>query len=372
MSEKRPAFVGLGRSDYRALWRHKDHGLDEYALAEQAFSQALADCGLERAQIDGLLASRVADEKRLCRELGLDPRWTLCVDGKGRNCGPAVLRAAEAIHKGEARRIALVYANDGRSRRQTYGGQREYASQYGDVYGFTSPGAWLSAAWRRYCHLYGADERVLARLAAAARANAALDPCSLPLPPLSEEDYLDSPFVTEPLRRPDYCPVNDGSVCLILSADPVPRKPPVYLLGGAWRPMPPGIYTGEDFFFSTARRVASDLAEAGLSLKERPADLLMIYDNFTPNIIFALEGFGLFEQGRAWREPDRLPPLNPGGGMLAGSYMQGWNLLYEAVLQLRGEAGPRQVRDCRRAAYLCTAALVSALVLAKEEESHER
>ena len=68
-----------------------------------------------------------------------------------------------------------------------------------------------------------------------------------------------------------------------------------------------------------------------------------------------------------------LPPLNPGGGMLAGSYMQGWNLLYEAALQLRGEAGERQVSPCRRAAYLCTAAKVSAVILSGvEEEGYDR
>lgn len=375
MSIKKPAIIGLGRSDYRALWLDKSHGRDERALARDVFEQALKDSGLARQEIDGLLVSRVAEGKDLGRELGLSPRWFAEVDGKGRNCGPALLQAAEAIREGRAQTVALLYANDGRSRRQTYGGQRDYASQYGDVYGFTSPGAWLAAAWRRYCHLYGADERVLARLALSARRAAALDPCSLPLPELSDAAYFAAPFVAEPLRRPDYCPVNDGGVCLILSAQEPCRRPAAHIEGGAWRQQPAGLYMGEDFFFATARQAAADLASRGLSLSEPWPDLLMIYDNFTPNVVFALEGFGLCGQGEGWRDvlAGGLPPLNPGGGMLAGSYMQGWNLLYEAALQLRGEAGERQVAPCRRAAYLCTAARVSAVILSNgEDERHDR
>ena len=374
MSRERPAVVGVGRSDFRALWQDKNHGLDERALARDVFEQALTDSGLRRQDIDGLLVSRVAEGEALGRELGLSPRWFAEIDGKGRNCGPALLQAAEAIREGKAESVALVYANDGRSRRQTYGGQRDYASQYADVYGFTSPGAWLAAAWRRYCHLYGTDERVLARLAVAAREAAALDPCSLPLPELDESAYFAAPFIAEPLRRPDYCPVNDGGVCLILSARE-PGRPAARIEGGAWLEQPAGLYMGEDFFFSTARQVAAELESRGLALSEDRPDLLLVYDNFSPNIVFALEGFGLCEQGEGWRQvlSGALPPLNPGGGMLSGSYMQGWNLLYEAAVQLRGEAGERQVSPCRRAAYLCTAAKVCALVLSNgEEESHER
>ena len=368
MSKERPAVIGLGRSDYRALWQDKAHGRDERILAREAFAAALADSGLTENDIDGLLVSRVADGEDLGKELGLSSRWFAQVDGKGRHCGPALLQAAEAIRAGEAETVALIYANDGRSRRQTYGGQREYASQYGDVYGFTSPGAWLGAAWRRYCHLYGADDRTLAALAVAARQAAALDPCSLPLPALTEEDYYASPYITEPLRKPDYCPVNDGAVCLILTGlpelGPLPR-----VLGGAVKEMPAGLYMGEDLFFSTCQAVAAELDSQGLSLQERP-DLLLIYDNFTSNIVFTLEGFGLCQRGRAWRdiEAGALPPVNPGGGMLSGSYMQGWNLLYEAALQLRGGAGARQVSPCSRAAYLCAAARVSAVILGREEE----
>lgn len=373
METRQAALIGAGRSDFRRLWRERQHGLDERALAREAFAAALADSGLTGRDIDGLLVSRVARGEELGRELGLCPRWLAQVDGKGRNCGPALLQAARAIRQGRADTVALIYANDGRSRRQTYGGQTDYASQYGDVYGFTSPGAWLGAAWRRYCHLYGADPLTLARLAVASRQAAALDPCSLPLPPLTVEDYLASPLVTEPLRRPDYCPVNDGGVCLILSCRREVAQRPVRILGGAWRQMPDGLYMGEDFFFTPARQVRDDLAKQGLPLDRDSLDLLLIYDNFTPNVIFTLEGFGLSQQGAAWRdlENNALPPINPGGGMLSGSYMQGWNLLYEAVMQLQGRAGARQVANCRRAAYLCAAAKVCGVVLAREDE-HER
>ena len=370
MEQRQPALIGGACSDYRALWQQRDHGRDEYDLAEAVFAAALADCGLDRDGIDGLLVSRVDDGAGLARRLGIDPRWLRQADGRGRFCAPALLAAAAAVRRGEAETVAIVYANDGRSRRQTYGGQREFASQYADVYGFTSPGAWLGAAWRRYCHLYGADASVLAHLAADAHRAAALDPCSLPLPPVSEADYPDSPYITEPLRRADYCPVNDGAVCLILSRRRAAGCPAVLIAGGECLPQPPGLYMGEDFFFSTARKVAAALEGGGLSLSKPRPDLLLVYDNFTPNVVFALEGFGLCRQGEGWRDilTGGLPPLNPGGGMLAGSYMQGWNLLYEGLRQLQGKACARQVPGARRADYLCTAAVVSALVLEREDE----
>ena len=363
------SILGLARSNDRELWLRPDPQRRAWQLGAEALALALADAGLTAADLDGLLLSRLPLDQagRLGVELSR-LSWLEATPGEGRFCAPALLRAAQAISRGQARRLALVYANDSRSRRTGYGGRSGPETQYGDVYGFTSPGAWLALAWQRYAGLYGADPRALAALALRARQAAALDPLAVPLPPWREQDYFASPYVAEPLRRADYCLVNDGAVCLIIgppAAAAPGSRPQVRLKQGACLAMPPGLYMGEDFFYTQARSLLAQLSPV-----PDPDELLLIYDNFTPNIIFALEGFGLSPQGQGWSQvlAGRFPHLNPGGGLLANSYMQGWNLVHEAVTQLRGQAGARQVGDCKRAWYLCTSAVVGALCLERAEE----
>jgi acetyl-CoA acetyltransferase len=99
-------------------------------------------------------------------------------------------------------------------------------------------------------------------------------------------------------------------------------------------------------------------------------DCLQVYDNFTSVALFALEGFGFCDTGKGWQwlrdhsiAYDGDLPMNTSGGHTAESYMQGWALLVEAVRQVRGEAGARQVDDCDIAQYICASPIVSSHVL---------
>ena len=95
---------------------------DEYGLAAEAFRNALADCGLDKGKIDGLLTCRIPSYSRVGETLGLDPSWTITLPGHGRMSGIGLIEATVALATGQANYVALLYANVGRSRRVFYGG----------------------------------------------------------------------------------------------------------------------------------------------------------------------------------------------------------------------------------------------------------
>jgi acetyl-CoA acetyltransferase len=363
------AIVGVGSSDFRQLYANKSHPNDPYELAAEAFRDALADCGATQQDIDGLLCINVK-YGRFAESVGLTgPTFVHDLEGTGRMSGVALQEACALVRSGVVDTVACVYATNGRTAGLKYGGgDADPAGAYDAMYGMTSTGAYVSMMYQRYRTLYGAPEDALAPLAINNRANGARNPIAVFQQEISRDEYLSSRFVAEPLRKLDYCIINDGAVAFVVTSMDRARgmrKKPVRVAATAGRAELSRSYISPDFYFSTSAAVADKLYEqSGIGADQ--IDCVQVYDNFLPTILFTLEGFGHAPRGGAWEwvrdgriELGGTRPLNTSGGHTSESYMQGFALHVEAVRQLRGEAGERQVEGCGTVQYMCVSPIVT-------------
>lgn len=355
--KNRIAVAGVGHTAFGSFPERSDYG-----LAAEAFRLALDDCGLRKQDIDGLACCRIPYYVRMGEVLGINPRWTLQTPAHGRMSAMAIIEAMMAIASGAADCVALLYANVGRSRRVNYGGDEN--SGFWDPWGMTSPGAGHAMMFRSHMERYGTTTRQLAEVPVAIRANAARNPAAVMRDLISVDDHANARRIAAPLGLFDYCLINDGAACLILTSTERARdlrKAPVVISGvGAQDAFTgSGISNFADNFWydelqAVARQVFS-MADVGVD----DVDALMAYDNFSPTVLFSLEGLGYCGKGEsgdfvsngALRHDGRLP-TNTDGGHLSNSYMQGWALNIEAVRQLRGEAEGRQLEDCEVVQYV--------------------
>lgn len=370
------AIVGVGTTDFAADYKERDASRTSYSLGIDALKHALDDAGLKLSDIDGLLCCRMPSYERIGDLLGLrHPCVVNGYEGSGRMSGVVIQHAAALIAAGLATTVACIYGNNGRSAAMTYGGEGAGAPDnlsYDLAYGMTSPGAYVGMMYQRYAHLYGAPEGALAPLAISNRKNAALNPIAVMKEQITQEQYLAARYIAEPLRLYDYCMINDGGVAIIVTSKERAKdlkKPPVILAASASMGDLTNFYTKPDFFNEAARFVADKVyAQSGLSPQE--LDCVQIYDNFTPIMLFTLENFGFAPRGEGWRwirdgriELSGEMPVNTSGGHTAEGYMQGWALQVEAVRQVRGEAGARQVPNCEQAQYICVSPIVTSHIL---------
>jgi acetyl-CoA acetyltransferase len=363
------AIVGVGDTDYAADFAHAKAGekpADSYGYAALAFSRALADAGLVRDDVDGLIVGPTIAQERTGEILGLDVRW-----GGQADAMTAVLEAAVAISTGRAETIALVYGNDQRTAGTAYGGAEAMGGGaflsyvYHAPWGFTSQGALYALMWRRFMEVHGLTEADLGQVAVAQRIGASLNPNALMRKRITIEDYLASKYICEPLHLLDYCLINDGGVSLIITtaerAARMQNARPVYIHGLGRFDLNRGATSLEPRlteFYRPAQRRAGDDAWNMAGVGPRDMSCLQIYDSFSPHIPLALEGYGYCgygEAGRFMRDTgislERGVPVNTSGGHLSESYMQGWGHQVESVRQLRGICGERQVPDCNFVHY---------------------
>lgn len=378
------AVVGIGETDYAIDYeaaRRKRPTTDAYGFAARAFHRALADAGLAKSDVDGLVVGQALATERAAEVLGLDTRWSAQADAVN-----AIFEAMYALHCGLAECVALVYGNDQRSAGTAYGGpsaagaERFLAYVYHAPWGLTSQGALYAMMINRYMAEADFTASDLGRIVIGQRRFAAMNPNAIMRRVISDEDYLAAPYIAEPLRKLDYCLVNDGGVAMILtSADRARRTGrPLVTIAGIGRSdmnrcatsLAPRLLD----FYHPAHRLTAETVYAMAGVGPDEIDLLQIYDSFSAHIPFALEGFGFCAAGDASRliregalAPGGRWPVNTSGGMLSESYMQGWNHQVEAIRQLRGEAGDRQVDGPVHAQYLSDVAGKAASVIYRGE-----
>lgn len=369
------AIVGVGNTAFGAMYRDLDPERTSYELALDALAAAIEDSGISKNDIDGLLAVRVPSYGRMADVAGLHHlRLVNALEGSGRMAGVALEYAVGAIVSGQAETVAIVYGNNGRSVGERYGGRfsADSPAAWDAMYGMTSPGAAVAHMWRRYMYMYGATEDALAVAAMNNRKNGALNPNAVFQKPITKEEYMAARYIAEPLRLFDYCIINDGGVAMIVTTAEKAKtlkQPPVYVGATYAATDLTNYYTTHDFFFGAMQDIAKRLfKEADVTPSE--VDFAQLYDNFTPTQFFALEGYGFCPQGTAheWAQGGRIDlkgelPVNTSGGHTAESYMQGHALTVEAVRQLRGQAGERQVANAKVGFYTCPAPICNAHIL---------
>lgn len=375
MTSLQAAVAGVGTTEYGRLT-----DFDAYDLGMMALSSALDDAGLTFGDIDALIVNRIPDYQRFCEVAGIDPKFVTITPGHGRFAAICIDTAVSLLMSGRHHTVALVYGNNGKSAGDAYGGEKDsYGSGGGGLwfaYGMTSPGAFHALMMRRHMELYGTTAEQLADVPITFRHHASLNPAAVMREPIGLDGYMKARMVCEPLRLFDYCLINDGGVALVLTTPARARdlrQPPVHVRGSALQSAFVGsMFPPEDFWAAPLQAVARrSFEQAGLAREDISA--LMIYDNFSPTVLFTLEGLGycgIGESGPFVAEGQlRLGgryPTNTSGGHLSESYMQGWALNVEAVRQLRGGCGARQVEGARHVHYAAAAPVCSSIIYSTE------
>lgn len=356
------AIVGVGESRY---YRPGAAPETEFQLACIAIKNAAEDAGIPLEDLDGFVsyANDRNTPTRLATALGVrELRFgALAWDGGGNGVAGALALADAAVTAGYANYVvcfrALAQGQFGR-----FGQARERAQlrpQGADAFrvpfGLVTPAAWYAMIAKRFMHEHGVTEHALAEIALTAYDNAQRNPRAVRFGrPLSKEDYLNARWIVEPFRLFDCCQESDGAAAVIVTsaerARDLPQKP-AYLWAAAQGMEHRGAaggavgagYNDPDFPTAHFAVVARDLwARAGLGPQD--VQVAQFYENFTGMVVMALCEFGFAtpDTVEAWllagnvRWPHGRLPINTSGGNLAEAYIHGFELVNEAVRQVRG------------------------------------
>ncbi|KUN97602.1 thiolase C-terminal domain-containing protein [Streptomyces caeruleatus] len=337
-----------------------------YALHAQAARRALADAGLGRGVVDGFASAGLGTlaPVEVAEYLGLRPTWVDSTSVGGATWEVMAAHAADAIARGHANAVLLVYGStaraDIRAGRRT--GNLSFGArgplQFEVPYGHTLIAKYAMAA-RRHTIEHGTTIEQLAQVAVQARANAALNPEAMFRDPITVDDVLAGPMIADPFTKLHCCIRSDGGAAVLLAAEEVVqdcRTAPVWVLGTGEHVSHAAMSEWPDFTTGPAA-VSGRLAFERAGVRPEEIDFAEIYDAFTYMTLVTLEDLGFCGKGEggAFVEKGRLLvrggelPVNTDGGGLSAQHpgMRGLFLLVEAVRQLRGEGGERQVRGRR-------------------------
>ena len=355
------ALVGVGRTAYR-----RDSGRTTLAMATEACRAALDDAGIGADAVDGMVTYHANDSAgplEVSWALGCDElRWSHAALGGGNIVAECIATAAAVIEAGLCRSVLVYRSLNGRSghRFGTVSGPMavEHELQYSAPHGFLVPPQWIAMWARRHQAEYGSTCEDLGRIAITQRAHAAANPHAIAREPLSMEQYLAGRWVNEPFRVYDCAFEVDGAVAILVvgedqAADAA--RAPVWLVGSAGSQSGAGWLQWDDMTRMYSRHVAPRLWDR-TGLGPADMDVALMYDCFTYTVMATMEDYGFcakgevgdfFAAGRATYGGDVV--VNPHGGLLSEGYLHGLNHHLEAVVQLRGDAGARQVAGARRA-----------------------
>lgn len=365
--EEKVALTGVGMSK---VGRHL--GVEALSLTVDACRKAVADAGLTMADIDGLSTYPGAGSPSGFSEGGISaveeslrirPTWFnsgLELPGQG----GSVIAAMLAVAAGLCRHVLCfrtvwesTWTDRLRRRPPSPGGRIEGDMfQWRAPYGAMSAANWIALQASHYFHRYGTAKAALGAIALNARHNASLNPAAVYRDPLTMDDYLSARTVTTPFGLYDCDVPCDGSIAVVVSALDAARDlahPPVRVEAVGTQII--DRLSWDQGVLNHEPQTAGPAAHLWTRTNLRPGDvdLAELYDGFSFNCLSWIEALGFCGTGEAvdWlTQPKRIAldgdlPLNTFGGQLSAGRTHGYGFIHEAVVQLRGDAGERQVRD---------------------------
>jgi acetyl-CoA acetyltransferase len=348
------AIVGVGTSRFGKL-----QGVSTMGFTLEASKRAIDDAGLDRDEVDGVLVMMpaVMGEQhgwaaRVSSYLGIAPTFSATMDLGGATACGSVQTAIAAIDAGYCRTVLCCFATQNWPQgvmMQLFGS--EFQVPYGDVGAIT----FMAHLKRRQQHEFGYRDEHYGRIAVTWRKHAQLNPDAQMRKPMTLDDYLGSRWVAEPLRLFDCCPSTDGGgACIVTSAErarDLPKK--------AARVLGAGQSHSSEIIRPDGRDVgpiggtkAAELTFAMAGVGPKDIDVAQLYDAFTPRVIHDLVAYGFCSPGEVGGLVDSgaleiggTLPCNTAGGLISEGHLSGFGHIREAVRQLRGECGERQVKD---------------------------
>jgi acetyl-CoA acetyltransferase len=347
------------------------------ALEVAMVGAAVADAGLTLADGDGVC--HPMSSMMFAEYLGIHPRFTDSTMTGGSSFEVHLEHAAAAIAAGLCDVVIDVYASTPRGdrRRQVNRPRPQMtapnpAIEWEVPFALRQPMGPYALAASRHMAVYGTTSEQLARIAVSTRQWAAMNPQARFRDPITVDDVLQSPLECSPLHRLDCCLVTDGAGAFVMTSAERARdlaKPLVYVLGAGTAHDHNMISQMPDLT-TTAGVVSGTNAFGMAGIKPDDVDLLMSYDSFTITALLHLEDLGFCAKGEGGAfvqtgatAPGGALPMNTNGGGLSYTHpgMYGMFLITEAVKQLRGEAGERQVNGAEVAVAHGSGGLLSCM-----------
>jgi acetyl-CoA acetyltransferase len=346
------AIVGVGTSRFGKL-----QGVSAMGFTLEASKRAITDAGIERDAIDGVLVMMpaVMGEQhgwaaRVAAYLGIEPTFSATMDLGGATACGSVQTAVGAIAAGYCRTVLCCFATQNWPQgvaMQLFGS--DFQVPYGDVGALTL----MAHIKRRQQYEFGYRDEHYGRVAVTWRQHAQRNPEAQMRKPMTLDDYFNSRWVVEPLRLFDCCPNTDGGgACIVTSierARDLPR-PPARILGAGQSHSTEIIHPTGRGSEQIAGRAAAEMAYGMAGVTPGDIDVAQFYDAFTPRVMHDLVAYGFCtpQEVGDFIEAGSLDfggalPSNTAGGLISEGHLSGFGHIREAVRQLRGEAGERQV-----------------------------
>jgi len=354
------AIVGVAESDQ--LGRLPDKSA--LALHMEAAHNALADAGLRKSDVDAVFSSGQNMASLVPEYLGIRPRFVGGTQVGGCSFILHVEHAMAAIAAGLCEVALITHGESGYSRIAMPAprfGDDSTNTQYELVWGHAGPSTGYGLLATRHMHEYGTTHEQMAEVAVATRKWAALNPKAMHRDPIAIDDVLKSRWVSWPFHLLDCCLVTDGGGAVVVTSAERARdlpKRPVYVLGTGECVTHQMVSQMPSFVHWDAARIAGERAFRMSGVKHAEIDVAELYDAFTIVPMLALEELGFCKPGESGAfvsgqrtAPGGDFPMNTNGGGLSYTHtgMYGIYTIIEAVRQLRGECGERQVAGAKTA-----------------------